>query len=206
MRVHFDDFAESFDAKLNKLEYRAPELVHRAVAVQLGEPMPRLVVADLGCGTGLAGPYLRRYAAELVGVDLSPKMLAKAAERRLYDELTEAELGEFLRQHLARFDLVAAVDTLLYFGDLEPTFHEIASALRPGGHLVFTTEQSPPGVGTYQLMRTGRYCHNIEHLLQLLSCAGFRRVEYTTDVIRTEANEPVVGYVVWADGGSAEPS
>ena len=38
-------------------------------------------VLDAGCGTGLCGPGLRGRAGRLVGVDLSPEMLKRAAGR-----------------------------------------------------------------------------------------------------------------------------
>jgi len=58
----FDHFAPSFDAKLEKLEYHAPQLVADACAAALGAPAGRLQVADVGCGTGLCGALLRPWA------------------------------------------------------------------------------------------------------------------------------------------------
>ena len=54
------------------------------------------VILDAGCGTGLAGKKLREKASRLVGVDISPKMLIKAEEKGIYDELVEMELVTFL--------------------------------------------------------------------------------------------------------------
>mgnify|MGYP003693532633 CR=1 FL=1 len=62
----FDSFASSFEAKLQRLSYRAPALV----AAMLGEtarlePLKRLDVLDAGCGTGLCGPLVAPYARRL---------------------------------------------------------------------------------------------------------------------------------------------
>ena len=43
---------------------------------------------DLGCGTGLGGAAFRPFVDRLVGVDLSPAMIAQAAAKGLYDRLT----------------------------------------------------------------------------------------------------------------------
>jgi predicted TPR repeat methyltransferase len=38
---------------------------------------------DLGCGTGLAGAVFRPFVERLVGVDLSPAMIARRDEKNL---------------------------------------------------------------------------------------------------------------------------
>jgi predicted TPR repeat methyltransferase len=76
----FDDLADSFDSHLvDNLDYRAPGLVVEALSKLLPEQNADLDILDAGCGTGLCGLLLRPYARNLVGVDLSSKMLKKAA-------------------------------------------------------------------------------------------------------------------------------
>ncbi len=54
---------------------------------------------DLGCGTGLVAVALSDLPiAPLVGVDVSPRMLAQAAAKQLYAELHEADLLEMLAE------------------------------------------------------------------------------------------------------------
>ena len=79
----FDGFANSFDARLADLNYRAPELVGEAVARLLGDERGQRQILDVGCGTGLCGPHLRPFARRLVGVDLSAGMLDRARQRGL---------------------------------------------------------------------------------------------------------------------------
>ena len=93
----FDEFAGSFDEKLGKLSYRAPELVAAMLADSGVEAARSLDVLDAGCGTGLCGPLLAPYARRLDGVDLSNGMLARAQERKVYDGLVKDELTEYLR-------------------------------------------------------------------------------------------------------------
>ena len=85
----FDSFAASFESKLAKLLYRAPELVAAMLADSDVEASKRLDVLDAGCGTGLCGPLIAPYARRLVGVDLSARMLAQAHARKVYDELVK---------------------------------------------------------------------------------------------------------------------
>src|SRR4029450_3384975 len=93
----FDSFAASFDSKLAKLSYRAPELITEMLKRPGLPPSKSLDILDAGCGTGLCGPLLAPYARRLVGVDLSERMLAQARTRGVYDELVKGELTAYLR-------------------------------------------------------------------------------------------------------------
>jgi predicted TPR repeat methyltransferase len=138
----FDGFANEFDEHLDRLHYRAPELVMAVIAQAYGQPEQALVILDAGCGTGLCGPKLRPYACRLSGVDLSPGMLEKARARDCYDELVCAELTAFLHNPPGTFDVIACVDTLCYFGDLGAVLQHAAGALWRDGRLIFTVESS----------------------------------------------------------------
>ncbi|MEP6652700.1 MAG: tetratricopeptide repeat protein [Myxococcales bacterium] len=195
----FDSFAESFDAVLERLEYRAPALVAKAVASVVGLPAGGLDVLDAGVGTGLCGPSLRPYARRLVGIDLSPRMLAKAKERGSYDELETAELTAYMRERPGTFDLVVSADTLVYLGDLEPAFAAAAGALRAGGHLVFTLErekEAPPE--GFRLNPHGRYGHGEAYVRRTLAAAGFNVLDVEPVQLRLENRRPVEGLLIGA--------
>jgi predicted TPR repeat methyltransferase len=196
----FDGLAGSFDEALHRIEYRAPALVGRALLRAAGEPRQELDIVDIGCGTGLLAPYLRPYARRLVGVDLSPKMLAQAAKRALYDESVVAELGSFLRASPAGFDVVASSDTLVYFGDLGEVLAAARRSLRPGRMLIFTLEheakaETPAG---YRIHPHGRYSHTEPYVRRALTEAGFDLVEVEKANLRREGAAYVEGLVVTA--------
>lgn len=193
----FDSFAASFDKVLERLEYRAPALVTDAVIAEYDGGCRDLVVLDAGCGTGLCGPLIRDYAARLVGVDLSPKMLARAASREVYDELAEAELVAFLQSRPGAFDLIVSADVLVYFGDLEPFARAAADSLRPGGRLIFTVERSASDL-SYQLNIHGRYSHGQTYVRKVLEAAGLKLTSLQDEALRKERGEPVQGMLVSA--------
>lgn len=196
----FDRFANSFDAKLARLSYRAPQLIGDAVARACGEPSGTLAVLDAGCGTGLCGPLLARYASRLVGVDLSAQMLAKAEPRGVYDELVKAELTAFIQQAAQAYDLIVSADTLCYFGDLQAVGEAAHGALRPGGLLVFTVEALvDAGVSeSFRLNPHGRYSHAQQYVCRVLEDCGFSLEEIQAEVLRNENAKPVDGWVVTA--------
>lgn len=201
----FDVFAQTFDAKLEHLGYRAPQCVAEAVAKELGQPRGALDVLDAGCGTGLCAPLIRPYARRLTGVDLSGKMLEKARERGGYDALEAAELTDYIQRSPASFDLIISADTLVYFGDLAPVLEASAKALRPGGHLVFTVEKEMDAIasGGFRLLNSGRYCHAESYVRDRLAEAGFAVREITHPVLRMESLKPVNGLAVVARNGNA---
>jgi predicted TPR repeat methyltransferase len=195
----FDSIAPAFDARLAALGYRAPECIETAVSTCAGEPRAALDVADLGCGTGLAGVRLRPWARRLVGCDLSEAMLRQAQQRRVYDELRHAELVQFLAGSTGAFDLVACTDTLCYLGDLRPFALAAAAALRPGGMLAVTTEvlDSNTEAG-WALQTSGRYAHHNGYLVGIFGAAGLLPRVVRRDTLRQEAGRPVEGWVVVA--------
>lgn len=196
----FDGFAGSFDKVLEGLEYRAPDLVVAAVAEALGAADGSLAILDAGSGTGLCGPLLRPFARQLVGVDLSPVMLAKAEGRGVYDELVTAELTAFLVAHPEAYDVIACADTLCYFGALESVITAMHGALRPGGQLVFTVERdaAEENAAGFRLHPHGRYSHTQAYVRRVLTATGFELGPIVEDVLRKESGEPVVGLVVSA--------
>jgi predicted TPR repeat methyltransferase len=193
----FDDLADSFDAHLvNNLGYRAPGLVAEALAAVLPPPNANLDILDAGCGTGLCGPLLRPYARRFVGVDLSAKMLTKAAGRKTYDNLVKYELTEFLGHQNEAFDVIASADTLCYFGTLGPVLQAAAKALKPGGLLAFTLEDVGNGASEFKLNPHGRYSHNRSYVESALNESGLAVTSFMSVVLRNEGKQPVAGHLV----------
>jgi len=198
----FDAFAASFDAKLESLHYRAPELVAGALAAAAGQPAGALAVVDVGCGTGLCGPLVRPWARTLAGCDLSVGMLRRARERRVYDALHQAELVYYLDTQPSAFDAVVSADTLCYLGGLDAAFAAAQRSLRGGGWLIFTVEALPDGDGRdHALHPNGRYAHTRRYLERSLAAAGFELAAVRRDTLRHEAGLAVDGWLVSARRG-----
>ncbi len=99
-------------------------------------------VVDLGCGYGWFCRSAREQgAAQVLGMDLSEKMLGKAKQ------MTEDSAIEYRQQDLealqlpaASFDLVYSSLTLHYIEDLGKLFATVYQALVNGGEFIFTAE------------------------------------------------------------------
>jgi SAM-dependent methyltransferase len=89
--------------------------------------------ADLGCGTGRTGAWLRaRGIGRIDGIDLTPEMLVVAAERRIYDHLAEADVTSTGLPSGA-YDLVTTCLVDEHLRDLDPFYAEVGRLLRPSG-------------------------------------------------------------------------
>ena len=130
-RRQFDRVAPSWD------EMRAPEAFASLEAALVAvEEEPRRIL-DLGTGTGKAAFLLaRRYPqADVVGVDLSPAMLAEARA------LTPPELVERVRFEEADAERLPYPDAsfdLVSLANMIPFFPELERVTRPGGAVVFS--------------------------------------------------------------------
>jgi predicted TPR repeat methyltransferase len=203
VRHLFDQYAGRYDTALTEhLRYRGPAVLLDAVQQvmrSLGCPPQFGDVLDIGCGTGLAGAVFRPLAGHLVGVDLSPAMIAKADEKGVYDETHVAKIEDFLSTAAtedARYDLVLAADVFVYVGDLAPVFAGIGKILAPGGLLAFTVEtQSSDGV---KLLPTLRFAHGENHLRALLVANTLAIQHFAETSVRSEKGVPVDGLVVVA--------
>ena len=199
IRTLFDPFAESFDQNLARLGYRAPQEVARLLSELLRargrERVGRLL--DAGCGTGLSGVPLRPLTEWLEGVDLSGGMLAKARQRGGYDALHEGELAAWLAACPDRFDAVACVDTLIYFGALGPLLAGVAAVLNPGGLFIASAERLD-GDEDWRLGHSGRYTHSLAGLENALRLAGFLSIHLEPANLRQENGQPVPGWLLSA--------
>ena len=188
----FDDFAQTFDHQLaNVLDYKIPELLKNALLTQQGKNLLFNMAIDLGCGTGLSGQMFRPICKRLVGIDLSPKMIAKAREKKIYDIIENIEINDYLEQNSEKYDLLIAADVLIYIGDLGRLFSNVAAVSRPGAIFLFSIELVLDG--DYVLERSGRYAHSNSYIRQLAISNKFEISRIENIVLRKEKNKDVEG-------------
>lgn len=190
----FDSYADHYDAHLSQsLQYQVPaqmyDLLHHAVHL----PSHQWRVLDLGCGTGLCGQYFRDTASELIGVDLSERMLQVARDKKLYDVLSREDVLSFLDDKTSLYDLIVAGDTLVYMGELSPLFAAVRRALKAEGYFVFNVEASD--TEDFYLTSSGRFAHSKHYIDQLIEKHAFRVAGFRVINLRLQENHPVQGYL-----------
>lgn len=190
----FDHYALYYDNHLRKaLHYQVPELLAAALQTVTGLSEANWLVCDLGCGTGLSGQTLKPYAKQLIGVDLSDKMLAIAKHKNCYHKLKLSDINTYLDQQENTFDLIIAGDVLGYIGELTTTFYNCQRALMSSGYFIFSTEST---TGTdFILQANGRYAHANKYIQRLAAQHGFIVASSQTAILRQHNGEPVPGQI-----------
>jgi predicted TPR repeat methyltransferase len=199
VRALFDGYAPVFDKTLvDHLDYCGPGLLFHAVTAS-GRPLRFRRVLDLGCGTGLAAGAFRAHCEQLIGVDLSPGMIAQARVKGFYDRLEVGDVLDFLRDETAAgttYDLVIAADVFVYMKELAPVLAVTAKVMAENALVAFSVE-THDGDGV-MLRETLRYAHGRAHVLAALTTAGLAPVSLEAASTRTEKGQPVAGLVCLA--------
>lgn len=206
----FDSYADGFDQHLTQsLGYDAHEhlaklLIDKASSVPRPDAVnggsaakPWRSVLDLGCGTGLSGPYLHPYAHRLVGLDVSSGMLAKARERAIYDELVHDDASDWLARTEERFDVVVATDVFIYVGDLAAVFsgvQRVLSEAPSATYLAFTLECPDDLHQGFRLMANLRYAHSLAYVRALARKHGLAELACESGAVRREQGLAVPGH------------
>lgn len=127
-----------------------------AAALDRAAPTPGERVLDVGCGCGHTSLELARRvgpSGEVVGVDVSAPMLARARDRAREAGLANVRFHQADAQTVrfaadgtgdlpADFDLAFSRFGVMFFADPQAAFANLLRALRPGGRVAWATWQS----------------------------------------------------------------
>jgi ubiquinone/menaquinone biosynthesis C-methylase UbiE len=150
-------------------------------------------VLDIGCGTGATLPALREAVGtggRLVGVDNSPRMLARAQRRVREHGWSNVTIrqADAARESLGHneFDAVVALSSLSAMPDVRAGVEFAYEALRPGGRLfVFDMRLIPTGhLGKRMTIRLMRGIYR--------ATAGFTGEDVISELSRTFATVTAV--------------
>ena len=135
----YDGWAETYDADMQGIGYVHPAVISGLVGRYVQIRSDAIFDAGVGVGTGTVGNILAIMGyANLIGVDMSDGMLAKARARNIYADLRNRVLGETL--DFADGSMAAIVSTGVFTSGHGPAsaWDELVRITRKGGHLIFT--------------------------------------------------------------------
>lgn len=201
VEVLFDQNADWFEEVLvDQLGYGVPGLMRQQLdRLGLG-PFARML--DLGCGTGLAAEAMRDVCGEIVGIDISSRMIDVCEDKDIFDGLYCGEVEDFLADNDEEpFDLISACDVLPYLGDLSPLFSGAAANMKQGGLFCFSSETLVDGADHgpgYAISPHHRYVHTEAYIRGQLDQSGFSILDMAEINVRMEDGQPSPGHLVTA--------
>lgn len=163
LRKDFDEIARLAD------QYGDETGPYEAFLVSLVPPKAARVL-DIGCGLGRLTARLANGTREVVGVDLSPEMIARARQNTRAGQQVSFVCGDFLAHDFGsrQFDCVISSAVLHHFQE-DVAVHRMLALLRAGGRLVIHDLRSDSGmldhlrshaalaqIAVVRLVRTGR--------------------------------------------------
>jgi predicted TPR repeat methyltransferase len=133
----YDEWSATYEAEISANGYATPARCAEALAAYM--PDKTTPVLDFGCGTGLSGMALRLAGFEVIdGVDLSPQMIAVAAEKGIYRTLNPLAPSDPVPQGYA---LMSAVGVIGPGAAPITVLDSLLHALLPEGKLVFSLNE-----------------------------------------------------------------
>lgn len=199
-----DKVISTFDAWAASGRDLGMEAGHGNVVRQVVEQLDIVAgekVLDLGCGNGWATRLLAQQNAgvQAIGVDASPKMIARAEELHSFTIRARYDLGRFeeLEFKDGHFDRAFSMEALYYAIDLDAALAELFRVLRPGGRadiLVDFYAESPA---------TAVWPEQVGLSMQRLSEAEWRARFETAGFVETHTSR-VIDTRARADAGPGE--
>lgn len=127
----YNQWASTYDDVENKtrdLEMKVGQSVLNSIAFER--------VLELGCGTGKNTVWLEQKAGQVLAVDLSEGMIAKAKEKiqNSHVQFFQADITKPWEFVTASTDLITCSLILEHINDLQFIFQQASKVLKPGGY------------------------------------------------------------------------
>jgi SAM-dependent methyltransferase len=129
-RTGYRSWSESYDEPGNQIV-----ALEEPVVRSLVQPLPPGRALDAACGTGRHARRLVEAGHDVLGIDLTPEMLQRAAANVPEASFVQADLREIPAED-QHFDLVVCALALAHLADLGAAVAELARVLKPEGRLV----------------------------------------------------------------------
>jgi len=189
----FDHYANKFDHHLiNILNYSVPNFIEKELNL-IDKKIKFENVIDLGCGTGLCGKFLKNKSSNLIGIDISPRILEKADKKNIYDKLICSNFIDYLKKTSSQFDLFVAADVFIYTGEISETFDLIKKRATKESYFIFSTETL--NQGNYKLQESGRFSHSENYIKQKSIENSMILISKKDIKVRKEKNKWIKGHL-----------
>lgn len=145
----YDEGADEYERRILSWGYSTPSVIAWFLG-RFVEPGDGPIL-DAGAGTGLMGVLLSSLGyGDVVGIDLSERMLAHAGAKGVYRRLVRMDLAQPL--DLPSDEFAATVASGVFAAGHAPpeALSELVRVTRPGGHVVFSVRTDVYGDGSFR--------------------------------------------------------
>lgn len=140
----YDAFAESYDTTvLRDQDYIAYDKIPGWLLDHWSGKQKTMSILDLGCGTGLGDLKFFRAGHQVIGIDISPKMIERAQKlpfKQLLCQSLEIPLPFSDRQ----FDWAIMLGVMEFIQNPQTLFKEVGRILKPEGLFGLTIPKKLP--------------------------------------------------------------
>jgi SAM-dependent methyltransferase len=153
--------------------------------VEAGEFTGRESVVDFGSGAGHAALAVAPHVGQVVGIDVTPEMVAVASDLAASRRISNARFQRADVTELpfpdGSFDAVTSRQSAHHYGDVSKAIVEAYRVLQPGGRILIVDTVAPedPGLDTFlncfELLRDPSHIRDWRpsELFRMLMAAGF---------------------------------
>jgi ubiquinone/menaquinone biosynthesis C-methylase UbiE len=143
-------------------------------------------VLDVACGSGVIDPELAKEGCQVLGLDISPKMIAIAIKKNQAENVAYAVSNFYVFKSPERFDAIIVFDAYPHFLDKEAFRDQAASLLRKGGRLFIIHSSSKETVNLHHSSKAvGKISMNLQ---DAKTEAGLFWTRFRVGVMEDDAN------------------
>ncbi len=114
------------------------EKMQVAIMEKLPYDLKGMRILDAGCGTGSLARMLDERGAEVVGVDISDKLIDVAKNRSATNKNIEYFAGDMKEQSFGNFDYIIAMDSLIHYSTEDTLASILEFSKRANKAVLFT--------------------------------------------------------------------
>ena len=114
------------------------EKMQVAIMEKLPYDLKGMRILDAGCGTGSLSRMLDERGAEVVGVDISDKLIDVAKNRSAANKKIEYFAGDMKEQSFGNFDYIIAMDSLIHYSPEDTLASIVEFSKRANKAVLFT--------------------------------------------------------------------
>lgn len=200
-KTRFDLLSRNYDAVVQSetFAFREPSEVVSAFLqshqCQLKEKTSETCEGlDIGAGTGQVAEALlpqHQECIQILGVDISPRMIAVARRKRLYDDLLETDGTTLPREMTSTFDYVFMSSFMQFVSNPQALFSEVFRVLKPGALVSFSFDLARDGRNK-EFGSSGYFLFSKGFILNQIDGAGLQLVSMRETKLRREPRRGAV--------------